>query len=107
MKFKQIILFIVLIIGAGLLIKSIFFNALLPSFFYSFFYWWLLVFIIFLGLILHFKSIAYLSAAFILFFISAVLTTVGLREIAEIVMRISIMGWIIGLVQSAIEYKLS
>jgi len=43
--------------------------------------------------------------AFILFLISAVLTVVGLRSLAEPIMRVSFIGWLIGIFKALIEYK--
>lgn len=48
-----------------------------------------------------------LYPAFVLFLISAVLTVIGLRSLAEPVMRISFIGWLIGIFKALIEYKKS
>lgn len=72
---------------------------------FSLIYWWLLVFII--SLIWNFKlrSGYILWIALFLFLVSALFVAISLREIAEITMRISFLGWIIGLIQSFVEYK--
>lgn len=71
----------------------------------SLIYWWVLFG--WLGLIYWFKwgSSASLTPAFILFIIAALLTTVGLRGIGETVVRISFIGWMVGIVQALVEYK--
>jgi len=52
-----------------------------------------------------FKSDVSFSWAFGLFLISAVLAVFGLRYLAEIIMKISFIGWMIGITQALIEYK--
>ena len=47
----------------------------------------------------------FIVLAFILFFFSGVLTSIYLIEYAEFLMRCSLVIWIIGLIQSMIEYK--
>lgn len=96
--FKSLLFISVLV--TGLIIRKY-----QPNIFDFFAYWWLLILIVFLGLNLHFKSKIYLFAAFILFFASAVVTVNGFKEVGELIMRISFIGWIVGIVQSAIEYK--
>lgn len=46
-----------------------------------------------------------LLPAFILFLIAASLTVLGLRNLAEPIMRVSLIGWIIGIFHALIEYK--
>ncbi len=107
MEKGRIISFILKLTPVAILIIGLIVKDFLPNIFKLFVYWWLLVLMVFIGFILHFKSIAYFSVAFILFFVSAMLTTIGLREIAEVMMRISFIGLIIGLIQSVVEYKIS
>ena len=45
--------------------------------------------------------------AFVLFIIAAVLTVFGLRSLAEPIMRISFIGWLIGIFKALMEYKKS
>lgn len=43
--------------------------------------------------------------AIVLFIIAAVLTVFGLRSLAEPIMRISFIGWLIGIFKALMEYK--
>lgn len=45
-----------------------------------------------------------LKIAFILFSIAAILTVFNLRYIAELIMRVSFIGWLIGIFHALIEY---
>lgn len=59
-----------------------------------------------LGIIIYKKNSDYaLIPAFLLFLVSALLTVFNLRDIAELIMRISFIGWIIGIFGALIEYK--
>lgn len=70
-------------------------------------YW--LLFIAWITVLLNFKlrSVYALAVAFGLFLISAIMVTVGFSRIGEVAMRISFMGWIIGIIQALFEYKLN
>ncbi|MBI2596944.1 hypothetical protein HYW41_02195 [Candidatus Daviesbacteria bacterium] len=107
MKKNKLLLLIFKLTLFIILVSSLIVRNYQSTIFDQLFYWWILLLMIFIGLTLHFKSIFYLSSAFILFFISAILTVVGSKEIAEGVMRISLIGWLIGLIQSVVEYKIS
>lgn len=65
----------------------------------SLLHWWILFGWIFLNHLLGIKSKFTLIVAFILFLISALMTTIGLQTFAKIIMEISLIGWIIGFVQ--------
>lgn len=65
----------------------------------------MLILIVLIGMIFHFKSLFYLTAGFILFFVSALFTVIGIRELGEIIMRLSLIGWLIGLAHALVEYK--
>lgn len=45
------------------------------------------------------------KTAFALFITAASLTVLGLRDLAEPIMRISFIGWLIGILQALIEYR--
>lgn len=67
-----------------------------------------LVIIIFwiLGIIIFKKDSNYaLIPAFSLFLVSAFFAVFNLMDIAEQIMRISFIGWIIGIFHALIEYK--
>lgn len=70
-------------------------------------YWLILILWIVAVRIFKKKSGSTLKLAFGLFIIAATLTVFGLRNLAEPVMRVSFIGWIIGLIQALIEYKKS
>ena len=105
MKFTQIMLLITLVVCLSVVLIQTFYNNLLPSFFNSFFFLWLMIFYYMCIWNFHFKGGFTLLLAFILFFISGVLTSIYLIEYAEFLMRCSLVIWIIGLIQSMIEYK--
>lgn len=46
-----------------------------------------------------------LLLAFVLFIISATLTVLTFRNLAEPIMRVSLIGWIVGIFQALIEYR--
>lgn len=75
-------------------------NIILPE---GFLYFWVVSGWIFLVLILRLKSRITFIIVFILFLISAFLTAVSLQSVAETVMRISLIGWLMGFVQALIE----
>ena len=59
-----------------------------------------------LGIIIYKKNSDYaLIPAFLLFLVSAFFTVLNLSDIAEQIMRISFIGWLIGIVGVLIEYK--
>lgn len=68
-------------------------------------YWWILIFTIFI--IWNFKlgSGFILWVSFSVFMLSALFVIIGLRSIGETLMRVSFLGWVIGLIQSMVEYK--
>ena len=107
MKFKHTVLLIALVVGLASVVIQMFFNSLLPSFFYSFFFWYLLIFYYLCIWSFHLRSGFTLWTAFILFLFSALITSINLREVGEFFMRLSLICWIIGLIQSLKEYKKS
>ena len=93
---------LILVIALGIIVIPFF------GFIFSFWqltYWWLLIFTI--SIIWNFKlgSGFILWISFLIFLLSALLFSVGLKTIAETFIRISFLGWIIGLIQSFVEYK--
>lgn len=46
-----------------------------------------------------------LKIAFILFIVAAVLTVFSLQNLAEPIMRVSFIGWLIGIFGALIEYR--
>lgn len=67
-----------------------------------------LVIIIFwiLGIIIYKKNSSYaLIPAFCLFLVSAFFAVLNLMDVAEQIMRISFIGWVIGMFHALIEYK--
>ena len=67
-------------------------------------YWIILVVWISLVLVLKKDSSFSLVPALALFLFSAILTVVGIRNLAEPIMRISFIGWIVGISHALIEY---
>lgn len=71
-----------------------------------FIYWLVLLSAIWLIWVFHLNSKLSLWTALSLLILSALFTSVGLGEVGETVMRLSLLGWIIGLVQRLLEYKI-
>lgn len=68
-------------------------------------YWVILIFWVLILLVLKKDSSISLKIALTLFLLAAVLTVFNLQNLAEPVMRISFIGWLIGIFQALIEYK--
>jgi hypothetical protein len=68
--------------------------------------YWLLA-IIWVGSIVYFKwnSTVSLVFAILLYIIGAILMIVGLESSAEGFLRLSIIGWMVGITQALLEYK--
>lgn len=59
-----------------------------------------------LGIIIIKKNSNYaLIPAFFLFLVSAFFSVFNLTDIAEPIMRVSFIGWMVGIVDALIEYK--
>lgn len=71
----------------------------------EFIYWILLLLWLSFIISLKTKSTSTLFLAFTLFILAAVLTILRLESLAEILMRISLVGWIMGLGQSIFGIK--
>ena len=100
-KIRVAVLILVITAGLiGVLLLGSFFS------FWSFAYWWLLVLTVSIIWIFKVDSGFILWASFLIFLLAALLVSVGLRNLAETFMRISFLGWIIGLIQSFVEYKI-
>src|SRR3989344_8457076 len=69
-------------------------------------YWMIFVGWVALVLNFHFKAQLSLRLAFYLFVISAAIYVFGLGSFSESIMRISLLGWIIGITQTLTENKL-
>lgn len=67
-------------------------------------YWAILIIWILIIKVLRWDSGVSLKIAFVLFLISAALTVLTLSSVAETVMRVSFIGWLIGIFQALIEY---
>lgn len=67
-------------------------------------YWWVLLLGVWLIWTFRLDARFPLLIALALLVLSALMVSIGLREIGETVLRLSLLGWLIGLVQSALEY---
>lgn len=67
-------------------------------------YWLILIAWIIVIKILKIDSGKSLLTAFILFILAATMTVFNLRDWAEPIMRVSFIGWIIGIYQALREY---
>lgn len=68
-------------------------------------YWLMLLFIIPLIRVTHLKSAFSLTVALIFFFLSSLLITINLPVVGEVLMRISLIFWMLGITQALIEYR--
>lgn len=102
---KRFIIFIISVAGliSAILLTGIYY--LLPSFFWPFFYWCFLILYLFFIRIFQRGSGFSLWVAFILFLVSGLITSISMRGAGEFLMRLSVIGWLVGLVQSMREYK--
>lgn len=70
--------------------------------------YWLILFIFILIIWIMKKNSGFaLSIAFTLFILAAILTVFNLRNLAETFMRLSLIGWLIGILQALLEYRTS
>lgn len=100
-KYKLIIIFFWIIILILLLVAQF----IDPRLFYSLIYWWVLLGWLFLIWQLKIDSRITLLIAMILFLVSATTTVLNFKFLAEVIMRFSFTGLMIGFVQALIEYK--
>lgn len=73
--------------------------------FESLIYWWLLIGWVFLIINSKWGSSASLIPAFFLFILGAGVAIIGLKGVAESIMRVSFIGWLVGITQALIEYR--
>ena len=66
-------------------------------------YWWVLLFVIWLIWTFRLDSKYALWSVLFLFILSALFTSISLRGVGEVLMRLSLLGWMIGVVQSISE----
>lgn len=103
-KLTFVIFYLVVFVGLSVFQIWAKFSGLGVSF-ESLIYWWLLVGWVFLIINFKWGSSASLIPVFLLFILGAFFATVGFREVAETTMRISFIGWLVGIVQALVEYK--
>ena len=103
---KILAIFLYLIVFVGLLLLQLWSNLIGSGLSVSsYLYWLILIGWIFAILKLNFQSFVSLSVAFILFVFSAMMVILDFKELGETIMRISFIGWLVGLSQALIEYK--
>lgn len=98
-KFKVLVLFIIVVAG---LFMATFQNRLPIDYFI---YWHVLIVIALVVWILQLGSQFTLWAAFILFFMSAFTVAIDSQKLGEVLMRLSLISWMVGLTQSLLELK--
>lgn len=69
------------------------------------FYWMFLVAWIWAILIWKLTSHFSMSVAFALTIFGIVIFAIGLADIAEVILRLGFVGWIVGTIQAIVEYK--
>lgn len=96
---------LILLIGLGMpgLVVILLVSRLNP-FFSPLIYWWVLGSCIITVWIFKLSSTPVLLSSFGLFIFAAVLTTFRITNLAEVIMRLSLLGWLIGFIQSVFEY---
>ncbi|GEM_PF-3914133 len=94
------------ILFLGLFVLQAWFNITKSDFSLQPLVYWL-VFVVWIMVLLNFRlsSSWTLAAAFVLFLLAAALSTLGHAGTGEATMKISFIGWIIGIIQALIEYK--
>src|SRR3989344_958959 len=100
MKNKLLLLFIIWILGFSV----IFIMSRNPAPISLLIYWVILGLFIFTVWFLKLSSRAVLSFSFALFIIAGLLTTFTVVYGVEVILRISLLGWLIGFVQAIFEY---
>lgn len=98
---------LILFIGFGILgLVAVLSMSRLNPFFASLIYLWILGICIATIWLFKLSSSPILLLSFGLFILAAILTTVGITSTAEIIMRLSLIGWLIGFIQASYEYLL-
>lgn len=100
MKNKLILFFITWFIN----LSAIFIISRLSPPIASLIYWLILMLFIFTIWLFKISSKIVLPISFGLFIIAGLLTTFNLTIMAEMIMRISLLGWLIGVIQAIFEY---
>ena len=105
-SFKVLVVAMYLVILVALLGLQVWSKFIESGFSVVSFIYWMILFG-WIGLIVNYKwsSSTSLVPALALFILGALLATIGFREIAETVMRISFIGWMVGITQALVEYK--
>lgn len=100
MRNRLILLFIIWLIG----LATILILRMLTQPFTSFIYWAILGLFISTVWLFKLKSPLVLFLSFGLFISAGILTAFKVYSIAEMIIRISLIGWLVGFVQSVFEY---
>lgn len=103
-KFFPVFIFLSLFLGMSML--EVWLHVTERGFSVMEFIYWIL-FLLWLSFIISLKtkSASTLFLAFSLFILAAIFTVLGLVEVGEILMRMSLIGWMIGLGQSIFGIK--
>lgn len=97
-KAKTLII-VYFIIFFGILLSGIWFST------ESILYWWLLLGWVYYVFVNKGNNPKTLFTAFILFIVGVILKVFNLNNMAEVAMRISLIGWLVGIGQTLVEYK--
>lgn len=100
MKNKLSLLFMIWLLG----FSAIFIMSRFPTPISLLIYWIILGLFIFTAWFLKLGSRKVLLFSFALFIVAGLLTTFKIIYVAEIIMRISLLGWIVGFIQAIFEY---
>ena len=102
----NLIIIAYLLVFSGLLLLQIWIEITGSGFSLASSIYWMIL-IGWIGLILKYKlrESFSLTIAFVLFAAAAIFTTLGFISIGETIMRLSLIGWMIGIVQSVINYE--
>lgn len=102
---KFVFIFVYVFIFLGIVTLKFWLQSVGPGFFSNSLYWMILLGWLFLTWNFKWKSSVSMSVGFILFVSGAFFTTFGFRDHGETVMRLSFIGWMVGVAQALVEYR--
>ncbi len=101
---KLIFIFVYVLVFLGMVAFEVWFQVVGSSLDTQI-YWMILFGWIFLIWHFRWRSSVSMVSALTLFIFSAFLITLGFGNLGEITMRLSFVGWLVGIVQALVEYR--
>lgn len=102
---KLVFIFVYTLVFLSIAVLKFWSQSVGPSFFTDFLYWMVLFGWVLLIWNFKWKSSTTMIVALILFIFAALFTTLGFRDPGETTMRLSFIGWMVGVVQALVEYR--